>query len=92
MKERILEALGRKPMSKVELAKEFGIELAPLNKPISNEEDALGKTLSTLQEGRFKKVGKKIIFTRVGCIDVQYDPTRTGRDAYINYLRPTKKK
>lgn len=93
MKERILEALGRGEKSKTELANEFGIKLSPLDsRPISDEEDKLGRALSSLQEGKLLRVdSKKKIkeFVRVGPVGTYYsrEKAENGEDPYVNFLR-----
>lgn len=93
LKERILEALRSHPMSKTELAALFGIRLAPLDEPISVEEDKLGRTLSQLQESRYLPVkgkDKRVTqLTRVGPVDTRYDKEKAkkGEDPYINFVK-----
>jgi hypothetical protein len=87
MRERILEALKTRPMSKPELATRFGIKLAPFTAiPISEDEDQLGKALSSLQTSIVVSKGKNKFIVRKGPVDVIYDSTRVGLDAYVNVL------
>lgn len=87
MKERILEALKFKPMTKSQLASEFGIKLSPVSEPVTDEQDQLERSLSALQLSTYvrTKNGKRL--KRTGPVDVVYDPTRPRNDAFVNFLR-----